>query len=417
MLLKTLLNKVEKYSSFVYSKIVFEKQNSRDVLIIAVKARKDSRGKCPQCLQRCPSYDRSQRRRLFSYVPIWGFPVYLSYHPRRVKCKIHGIVTEHLPWAKGKERITNSHKIFLAVWAKRLSWAEVAKIFNTSWDTVFSAVRSLVDWGLEKRSLEDITTIGIDEVHVFNGRKYMTLVYEIAASRKRLLWCAEDNTKATLERFFSYIGSQKTEKLRYICTDMLPAYLSVIRQKAPLALNILDRFHIMMKFNRAVDLTRRMEYRLNKPLRKDLGSSRWLFLKNEKNLSKNQFTRLKELLKRNLKSVKAYLLKKDFQQFWEFEEKVEAEEFLNMWCRRTNRTKLTEMKKVAKMLQDKQSLILNWFEANPRLSSGVIEGLNNKAKLTIKKAYGFKNSKYLKYALYNALGDLPIPESTHRFNC
>ena len=76
-----------------------------------------------------------------------------------------------------------------------------------------------------------------------------------------------------------------------------------------------------------------------------------------------------------------------------------------------------EMKKVAKMLQDKKPLILNWFKANPRLSSGVIEGLNNKAKLTIKKAYGFKNPKYLKYALYNALGDLPIPESTHRFNC
>ncbi len=118
-----------------------------------------------------------------------------------------------------------------------------------------------------------------------------------------------------------------------------------------------------------------------------------------------------------MKSVKAYLLKNDFLQFWEFEEKGEAGKFLKDWCSRTNRTKLLPMKKVSKMLMNKSDLILNWFDTNPRLSSGIVEGFNNKAKLTIKKAYGFKNEKYLQYALYHTLGKLPEQKMTHRFNC
>jgi len=104
-------------------------------------------------------------------------------------------------------------------------------------------------------------------------------------------------------------------------------------------------------------------------------------------------------------------------RFWDYKYKKCAENFLKKWCTRTNRTKLGPMKKVSKMLTKKSDLIMNWFDTNPRLSSGVVEGFNNKAKLTIKKAYGFKDEKYLQYALYLTLGELPMPKFTHRFNC
>lgn len=124
------------------------------------------------------------------------------------------------------------------------------------------------------------------------------------------------------------------------------------------------------------------------------------------------------------KSVKAYLLKKDFLRFWDYKYKKSAEKFLKKWCTRTNRTKPQPMKKVLKMLTKKSALILNWFDTNPRLSSGIVKGFNNKAKLTIKKTYGFigihavgKSEKHLPYALYHKLGKLPLPEFTHRFNC
>ncbi len=179
-------------------------------------------------------------------------------------------------------------------------------------------------------------------------------------------------------------------------------------------MNILDRFYIMKKFNEAIDTIRREEYRSNYNSQKYLKHSRWALLKREENLTSKQFLKLKDLLKRDLKSVKAYLLKKDFLRFWDYKHKKSAEKFLKDWCTRTNKTKLKPMEKESKMLKEKSDLTLNWFDTTPRLSSGVVEGFNNKAKLTIKKAYGLNNEKYLQYAL---LGKLPMPEFTHRFNC
>jgi len=417
MLIKTLLNKIEKYSSFVYTKIYIGVHNFKDCLIIEIIHRNGSKGKCPVCYKRCPTYDTARQPRLFSYIPIWGFPVYFSYKPRRVSCSGHGILTEYIPWSTGKERITNTYKIFLGCWAKRLSWAEVGEVFRTSWDTVFESVKWLVDHGLKHRVLERIESIGIDELQVFNGQDYMTLVYQIDRHCKRLLWCGKDRTSKTLLRFFRFLSKERTKQLKYICTDMWRPYLKVIKKKAPWALNILDRFHIMKKFNEAIDTIRREEYRLDYQSQKYLKKSRWVLLKREENLTEKQFLKLKDLLNRELKSVKAYLLKKDFLRFWNYKYKKSAEKFLKKWCTRTNRTKLKPMKKVSKMLTEKSGLILNWFDTNPRLSSGIVEGFNNKAKLTIKKAYGFKSEEYLQYALYHTLGKLPLPEFTHRFNC
>jgi transposase len=417
MLLKTLLNKIEKYSSFVYKKVHFDVIILQEVLIIEINSRIGSRGRCPECNRRCPTYDTSRKPRLFSYVPIWGFPVYFSYKPRRISCSEHDILTEYIPWSDGKEQMTNTYKIFLGNWAKRLSWAEVSHVFHTSWDTVYKSVKWLVDHGLINRSLEKIESLGIDELQVFNGHNYMTLVYQIDRHCKRLLWCGKDRTSKTLLKFFRVLGKERSKLIKHICTDMWKPYLKVIRKKVPWALNILDRFHIMKKFNEAVDMIRREESRLDYHSEKHLKHSRWVLLKREENLTEKQVIKLKDLLKRNLKSVKAYLLKNDFLQFWEFEKKEEAGKFMKDWCSRTNRTKLLPMKKVSKMLMNKSDLILNWFDTDPRLSSGIVEGFNNKAKLTIKKAYGFKNEKYLQYALYHTLGKLPEPKMTHRFNC
>lgn len=417
MLIKTLMNKIEKYSSFVYSSVFFGVHNFSDCLIIEMHYRVKSKGRCPECKKHCSTYDTARFPRLFSYVPILGFPVYFSYKPRRVFCREHGILTEYLPWVNGKERITNTYKIFLGCWAQRLSWAEVADVFKISWDTVFNSVKWLVEQGLKNRVLDKIKSIGIDELQVFKGQNYITVVYQIDRHCKRLLWCGKDRTSKTLLRFFHFLGKERAKLIKYICTDMWQPYLKVIKKKAPDALNILDRFHIMKKFNEAIDTIRREEYRLNYHSQKYLKKSRWLFLKREENLTEKQFLKLKDLLKRELKSVKAYLLKKDFQCFWDYKYKKSAEKFLKKWCTRTNRTKLQPMKKVSKMLTNKSDLILNWFDSNPRLSSGVVEGLNNKAKLTIKKAYGFKSEEHLKYALYHTLGKLPLPKFTHRFNC
>jgi transposase len=198
---------------------------------------------------------------------------------------------------------------------------------------------------------------------------------------------------------------------------MWAPYLKVIAKKAPQALNILDRFHIMRKFNEAIDEIRRGEanqFKANKQVNV-LEKGRWLLLKRPENLSEKQTSRLDELLKLNLSTIKGYLLREDFQRFWDYQRLDFAGKFLDNWVTRTLQTDLEPMKKVARMLRNHKPLILNWFRAKGRLSSGAVEGFNLKAKLTMRKAYGFKTLKCLEIALYHTLGDLPEPEYPHRF--
>lgn len=416
MLIKTLLNKVERFKSFIYGDSKLMTVGGNEALVIDIKPRKNSKPECPECGKRGKAYD-TQPARLFEYVPIWSFKVFFRYAPRRVACPVHGIKVEALPWGYGKEQMTISYQVYLARWARRLSWKEAAEIFKTSWDSVFRAVQFVVDYGLANRSLENVTEIGVDEIAVFKGQKYLTMVYQLNAGIRRLLWCGPERRVKTLLQFFREFGKERSEKLKFVCSDMWAPYLRVIAKRAPNALNILDRFHIMRKFNEAIDEVRRTEVKEFKAANQEnvLERGRWLILKRPENLSEKQTSRLGDLLKLNLSSIKAYLLREDFQRFWEYQRYDFADKFLENWVTRTLQTGLEPMKKVARMLRNHKPMILNWFKAKGRLSSGAVEGLNLKAKLTIRKAYGFKSIKCLQVALYHTLGELPEPLCHHRF--
>lgn len=417
MRLVTVLNKVEHFKSFVFKRAVFEEEGEESIaLVIDIGPRLNSHPECPGCGKRWKAYD-TQPPRLYEYVPIWLFTVFFRYSPRRVNCPSCGVLVEALPWASGKDRMTTTYKVFLARWAKRLSWKETADIFMTSWDSVHRAVQYVVEYGLAHRSLDNVTEVGVDELAVFRGHKYLTMVYQLNAHARRLLWCGPERKAKTLLRFFRGFGKDACLKLRFVCSDMWAPYLKVIARKAPHALNILDRFHIMKKFNEAIDQVRREEVKKLKEQNEPnvLENGRWLVLKRPENLTEKQTVRMKELLKLNLSTVKAYLLKEDFQRFWEYKRAAWAEKFLDDWITRTLHTNLEPMKKVALMLRNHKPLILNWFKAQGRLSSGAIEGMNLKANLTIRKAYGFKSLGCLQTAFYHTLGDLPEPKCHHRF--
>ncbi len=136
-------------------------------------------------------------------------------------------------------------------------------------------------------------------------------------------------------------------------------------------------------------------------------------VKAPESLSDKQAAKLSTLLEYNLKSMRAYLMKEDFQQFWSYTYPSWTGKFLGAWCTRTMRSRLEPMKDVAKTLRKKRSLLLNWFRADGELSSGVVEGFNNRLKLITRKSYGFRTQKAYETALYHNLGALPEPESTH----
>lgn len=410
--LKTILNLKEKHPEFVYQDIRL--QGTR--IEVKVEPRKGSQGKCSGCHNKCSGYD-SLPEREFIHVPLWGIPVIFLYRLRRLQCPDCGVLAEVVPWSTGKSPLTTNYAWFLSEWAKLLSMQEVARQFKSSWHYVFSAVTMAVEWGRERMDLSGIKAIGVDEIHWSTKLGFMTLVYQIDKHCKRLLWCGEKRTEKTIRGFFNWFGKERSLALKFVCSDMWKPYLKVIALRAKNALNILDRFHIAQKLGKAIDQVRASETKalIKKGKAVILKHSRWCVLKNPENLTDNQKVKLKDLLACNLKTIRAYLLKEDFQNFWEYTSATWAGKFLDQWCVQVMRSKLAPMKKVAKTIRAHKALILNWFEAKNQISLGAVEGQNNKAKVVIRKSYGFRSAEVLKITLYHKLGKLPIPQLAHEY--
>jgi transposase len=414
MRLISILNQCYHFPGFVYVGARMDPLTKS--IEVEVRPRIGSKAKCSVCHCAAATYDHLKVRR-FEFVPFWGFMVFLLYRMRRVDCRQCGVKVEELPWGCGKHQMTTAYVLFLAHWAKKLSWKETALSFRTSWDKVCQAVEVVVRWGLEHRTLGPIQAIGVDEVAYGKGHKYLTLVYQIDAQCIRLLWVGKERTVKTFEEFFDMIGSDLSGKIEFVCSDMWKPYLRVIRERCHNALNILDRFHIVAKMNDGLDEVRAGEARklVQDGFEPVLKKTRWCVLKRKENLTGAQRIRLRDVLKYNLQTVRAYLLKEQFQSFWDYDSPVWAGKFLDQWITLVMRSRIEPMKKVAKTLRNHRELILNYFRAKKQFSSGVVEGLNNKVKVTMRKSYGFRTFRITELALYHVLGKLPEPKLAHRF--
>lgn len=414
---KTILNLKENYPLFVFKDVRLNTTLKAPRIEVTVNSRKASQGICSGCGSRRPGYDRLPQRE-FIHVPIYGLAVVFLYCMRRLQCSsCAGVVVEAVPWSAGKSPLTTGYAWYLSEWAKLLSMQEVARQFKSSWHHVFTAVAMAVIWGRERMDLSNITAIGVDEIHWSTKRGFMTLVYQIDNHCKRLLWCDEKRTEKTITGFFDWFGEKRSLELKFVCSDMWKPYLTLISQRATNALNILDRFHIAQKLSKAIDEVRAVETRalVKKGMNVVLKHSRWCLLKNPANLTDNQKVKLKDLLACNLKTIRAYLLKEDFQSFWDYTSATWAGKFLDQWCVQVMRSKLEPMKKVAKTIRSHKTLLLNWFEAKNQISLGAVEGQNNKAKVVIRKSYGFKTPEVLQITLYHKLGKLPVHELAHKY--
>jgi transposase len=416
MQLQTILQRVQRHQSFVYRKASFRDTDHGPALDVRIEPRANGKPACSGCSRKRPGYDRLPARR-YQFVPLWGIAFFFVYAPRRVDCPRCGIKVEQVPWAIGKDRLTTAYEWFLARWAQRLSWQEVADVFHTSWNTVYRAVALAVGWGLEHRSLDGVTALGVDEIQWRKGHHYLTLVYQIQEGCKRLLWIAAERTEDSLRGFFDSLGQARAAAVRFICSDLWRPYLRVIAERAGAAVHVLDRYHIMASMNRAIDAVRSAEV---KRLQRDgyepvLKHARWVLLKRPENLTEQQTVKLKELLRYNLQAMRAYLLREEFQRFGTYRSPYWAGRFLDEWCAKVLRSRIEPMKKVARTLRGHRALLLNWFRAKGTVSAGTVEGLNYNAKLAMKKAYGFRTLHGVRIALFHRLGSLPEPEFAHEF--
>lgn len=199
MHIKTLLNRCYPFKRFVDGKVRMVAER----LLVEILPRKNSHMECSCCGKDAPGYDTLEKRE-FEFMALWGIRVYFEYRMRRVNCKECGVKVEKVPWADGKSQLCIAYQMFLAHWAKKLSWQEVAQTFKTSWGQVYGAVKMVVDYGMGKRDLEGIEAIGVDEIYRGKKNGYMTIAYQIDEGARRLLFvgksekpkCWQDSSRA-----------------------------------------------------------------------------------------------------------------------------------------------------------------------------------------------------------------------------
>jgi len=404
---------------FVYEEVRLECKGPAECIEITLASHGGIRGRCSECRRPAPGYDRLPER-YWWFVPLWGIRTGFRYAPRRVKCGEHGVIVEHIPWSEGKRPLTRALMGFLARWARRLSWRETAQVFQTSWEAVYRSVEWFVQWGLAQRVLQGVEAIGIDEIHWGRGLRadnFLTLIYQIDAGCRRLLWVGKRRSQATLRRGLKALGPEVVEGLQFVCSDMWKPYLQVIAIQVTHALHVLDRFHITSHLNQAVDQVRRAEgSRLRAAGQAErLQHMRWPLLRRGSRVRGRARQKLNALLRSKLATARAWELKETFSYFWKYKSLTWAQAFLDYWCTRALRSRLEPMKKVARMLRTHEQLILNWFRAKGEISAGTVEGLNNKIRVVTRRSYGFRTYEAMEIALYHTLGRLPEPEATHRF--
>lgn len=390
---------------------------------IDIHLREDRRARacCGGCGKAAPGYDRQAQRR-WRFIALWGIAVELLHTPRRVSCPECGVRVEAMPWSEGKHQASKALMIYLAQWARRLSWKETATVFKVSWEMVYRSVQWMVAWGLEHRDLTGIEAIGVDELHRGRGKKsanYITLIYQIDAGCRRLLWVGERRTEACLRQGIGHLGAA-LHGVKYVCSDMWRPYLKVIAAMLPQALNILDRFHIVAHLNAAVDTVRRAEVtRLGgskgSAAGQKLKKMRWHLLRAGRRVRGKARARLNALIRAKGATARAWMLKESFEHYWSYRSLSWASGFLDAWVTRALKSRLQPMMKVARMLRGHRELLGNYFRARKLYSSGVVEGLNLKCNLIKRRAYGLRSFDALQTALYHNLGRLPEPQTTHRF--
>ena len=419
------MNRVQRFVGFVYTEVALRLNAAGQAeLDIKIEPRRGIAARCSRCLSPCPGYDRLEERR-WLFVPLWHIPAYLRYRPRRVQCAEHGVVVEHMPWSDGKRPVALAMMDVLAHWARHLSWRETARAFQTSWEAVYRSVEWMVEYGLKHRVLEGVEAIGVDEVFWGKGKRrkragsFLTVIYQIDAGCRRLLWVGPRRTKAALREGLAALGPEVVNNIRFVCSDMWKAYLTVLASDVKQAMHVLDRFHIVGHLNGAVDQVRRGESaRLKAGGNAEaaaLKDMRWKLLRRGSRVLGKARARIKALLNSNADTARAWQLKETFSHFWTYKSVAWASAFLDYWCDLAADSGLDPMKKVARMLRDHKPLIMNWFRAKGELSSGAVEGLNNKIRVVTRRSYGFRTYHALEMALYHNLGRLPEPDLPHRF--
>jgi len=277
---------------------------------------------------------------------------------------------------------------------------DISAILHTSWGLVKSIDKTNLERRYKSIDIKNVEYIAIDEFSIKRGHKYMSVVMDLAT--KRIIYVNEGRAKECLEPLFKRFKRMKVTP-KAIAMDMWPAYISAALEHFPGTPIVFDRFHIESNLNKAISNIRKAVFKdetdLNK--RKLIKGTRWLLLKNNQNLNedKNEKEKLELALNINKPLATAYYLKEDLKQIWSQENLAGAKRFLGDWAARAIASGIKLMVKFAHSLLGHRTGIFSWFDN--KISTGPLEGMNNKIKVLKRRAYGYRDMEYFKLKIYN----------------
>ena len=360
---------------------------------------------CPKCGKR-HFVKNGYRMRDFIGLPIGGKKVIIRMKVQRYKCRDCDYdQQEKIPFATGRRSYTHRFAKYVVDLLRGMTLQDVSNHLGVSWDTVKEIHSTYLERHYSPPSLDGVENIGIDEFAVRKGHVYKTIVVDLDSGR--VLYVGDGKSADALTKFWRKVR-RKGIKIKHVSTDLSSAFIASVMENCPDAVHVFDHFHVIKLMNEKLDDIRRKVYSMEKDVnkRKVLKGTRYLLLGNGADIfDKLHKTRLDNALAMNEPLSKAYYLKEQLRQIWMQPLKVMAESVFDDWVKQAEQSKIPQLQKMAMTMKAYRTGILAWYDCH--LSTGKVEGINNKIKVMKRNAYGFRDDKYFRLRLY-ALHDCRI---------
>ena len=353
------------------------------------------RYRCPECGS-AAVHAQGHKDRFLQTIPIGLKPTFLLVKVPRVIC----FQCEHtrqvkVPFADPRRTYTHAFERYALELSKATTIQDAARHLDVSWDIIKDIQKRNLQRRFGKPKLKNLKEIAIDEVAVGKGHRYFTLVLDLTSGA--VVYVGDGKGVAALAAFWPRLRAARA-KIRAVATDMGKPYLRAVRDHLPHAVHVLDHFHVIKLFNDKLSALRRELYHQAQSdhERKILKGTRWLILKNPENLDdeRNEFDRLMAALRLNRTLAIAYYLKEDLRQIWQQPDKRTARRVLKDWLARARVSGIRMLQQFADTLEEHQEGVLAYYDYP--ISTGPLEGLNNKIQTMKRQAYGFRDLEFFK---------------------
>jgi len=329
------------------------------------------------------------------------------YAPCEIECPTHGRIQERIPWADRYAHITYRLEYLVLLFCQIMTQKAAAQLLCMWHSTLSDILHRAIERLRAGHRIADIDKLGIDEISYHKGKKYATIVYDM--DRQCVVWVGQGKGRETADTFFrDALTEEQRKKIRFASCDMSKAYLGAIEAWCPKTILVIDRFHIVKALNAAVDEVRMEEWRKAEGAdKKALKGLRWLLFVHSKNRTKGDTRRLNALKGANRRIHRAWVLKDEFEAFWEYAYTQSAESFFYGWITAALKSRLQPMIDFARMLRRHAVHILPFVKT--KLTNATSEGINRIIKIVKNRASGFANLSAFTDMIFLVIGDVDIP--------